>query len=230
MSALAVSGLSAGYGGRAVVHDVDLTISRGEIVCLLGPNGAGKTTTLAAIAGLTKRLAGTVTLDGVAADSRPHRVARQGLSLVPEDRSLFPSLTVAEHLRLGATKGGPDEADVYGWFPALARLTSRAVGLLSGGEQQMVAVARSLMSAPTVLMVDEMSMGLAPIVVESLLETIRTIAEESGTAVLLVEQHVQMALSVADRGYVLARGVVVASGTAAELAADPELLQRSYLG
>ncbi len=230
MSALEVTGLSAGYGGRAVISDFDLTVSSGEIVCLLGPNGAGKTTALSAIAGLIKRMSGSVTLDGVPANPRPHRLARQGMSLVPEDRSLFPSMTVAEHLRLGSTKGGPDEADVYGWFPALARLTSRPVGLLSGGEQQMVAVARSLMSAPKVLMVDEMSMGLAPIIVESLLGTIRSIARESGAAVLLVEQHVQMALGVADRGYVLSRGIVVASGTAAELSSDPELLHRSYLG
>ena len=228
---LEVLGLAAGYEGRAVVEGIDLRVDDAEVVCLLGPNGAGKTSTLLAIAGVIRRLEGSVLLDGVAmAASTPHRVARAGLALVPEDRSLFPSLTVAEHLRLGRSAGGPTDRDVFGWFPALARLHSRRVGLLSGGEQQMVAVARALMGRPKVVMIDELSLGLAPLVVRSLLDTIRVIATETGCGVLLVEQHVQLALAVADRAYVLSRGRIVTSGTASELEAEPELLRASYLG
>ena len=228
--ALEVIGLVAGYDGRAVVTGIDLTVAPGEVVCLLGPNGAGKTTSLLAISAIIGRMAGSVRLDGAETKGdAPHRLARAGLAHVPEDRSLFPSLTVAEHLRLGSTKDGPGDADVFGWFPALARLHSRRVGLLSGGEQQMVAVARALKGRPRVLMIDELSLGLAPLVVESLLDTIRVIADDTGCGVLLVEQHVQMALGAADSAYVLSRGSIVMSGPADELAGDPDRLRASYL-
>ncbi len=235
-SRLEVVGLSAGYDGRAVVVGVDLTVGAGEIVCLLGPNGAGKTTTLSAISRLIAILGGEVRLDGEPIPKRASDVTRAGLAHVPEDRSLFPSLTVAEHLRLGgprgaATEKGPGQTEqVIEWFPALEPLWGRAVGLLSGGEQQMVAVARALVAQPKVLMIDEMSLGLAPLIVESLLSTLREVVVATGCGVLLVEQHVRTALEVADRGYVLDRGRLVAAASAAELAADPELLTASYLG
>jgi branched-chain amino acid transport system ATP-binding protein len=231
---LEVSGLCAGYDGRAVVVDIDLSVGAGEIVCLLGPNGAGKTTTLTAISRLIPLLGGEVRLDGEPLPSRPAEATRAGLAHVPEDRCLFPSLTVAEHLRLGDRRAGrrsvDDEAQVLEWFPPLEPLWGRAVGLLSGGEQQMVAVARALVARPKVLMIDEMSLGLAPLVVESLLGSLRDIVAATGCGVLLVEQHVRTALEVADRGYVLNRGRVVAAAGAAELAADPDLLTASYLG
>ena len=228
---LEVSGLVAGYDGRAVVTGIDLSVAPGEIVCLLGPNGAGKTTSLLAMSGVIPSMGGSVRLDGVETTGQPsYRLARSGLAHVPEDRSLFPSLTVAEHLRLGSTKGGPTDGDVFGWFPPLTGLVDRKVGLLSGGEQQMVAVARALMGRPKVLMVDELSLGLAPLVVQSLLDTIRVIADDTGCGVLLVEQHVEMALGAADRAYVLSRGSVVMSGQAGELSADPDRLRASYLG
>lgn len=237
-----LSGLAAGYDERAVVSGVDLCVDAGELVCLLGPNGAGKTTTLLAAVGVIHPMSGTVSLDGRALVGGPSRITREGLSLVPEDRSLFPSLTVAEHLRLGRRRRhiGRDRSavaesdvtdrDVFGWFPALARINSRRVGLLSGGEQQMVAVARALMGRPKVLMIDELSLGLAPLVVESLLQTLRTIALETGCGVLLVEQHVQLALAASDRAYVMNRGRIVLDGPAVDIAADPSRLHASYLG
>ena len=235
--------LRAGYDGVAVVHDLDLTVDAGEVVALLGANGAGKTTTLLTVAGLLPPIDGTLLVLGeVEHDEhgRGRRVrrsalthtwkqARRGVALVPEDRGLFPGLTVREHLRLA--RGERDATDrAFDMFPALAPLADRPTGLLSGGEQQMLALARALVGAPRLLMVDEMSLGLAPIIVERLLPMLRTIATETGAGVLLVEQHVPMALAVADRAVVMSRGRDVASGTAAELAARPDLLEASYLG
>lgn len=227
---LEIEGLRAGYGGRPVLHGIDLSVGPSEVVALLGPNGAGKSTTLLAISGLIPTLSGTVRIHGAPRPRRPHRAAIEGLAHVPEDRSLFPSLTVAEHLRLGARSGGRSREEVLGWFAPLRRLIDRQVGLLSGGEQQMVALARALMSGPRLLLIDEMSLGLAPIVVESLLTTLGDIVEETGCGVLLVEQHVAMALTVAQRAVVLSRGRVVVEGSAAALRADPDLLERAYLG
>jgi branched-chain amino acid transport system ATP-binding protein len=227
---LSVVGLRAGYGGRSVLHGVDLHVGPSEIVALLGPNGAGKSTTLLAISGLIPTLSGEVRIGGAPRPRRPHRAARDGLAHVPEDRSLFPSLTVAEHLRLGSRSGGRTRDEVLDWFAPLRRLVDRQVGLLSGGEQQMVALARALMSSPRLLLIDEMSLGLAPIVVESLLGTLGDIVADTGCGVLLVEQHVAMALTIAQRAVVLSRGRVVVTGTAAELRADPTLLERAYLG
>lgn len=228
---LEVEGLSAGYDRRAVLHDVALTVEPGEVVALLGANGAGKTTTLLAVSGLVDVLAGSVSFDGERIDRwAPHRRARAGLAHVPEDRSLFPSMSVREHLRLGGRRSGARPEEVYRWFPALEPLAGRAVGLLSGGEQQMLAVGRALMTRPRLLMVDELSLGLAPMVVSALLDSLRRIAADTGCGVLLVEQHVAMALRTADRGVVLERGRVVADAEADRLAGDPDLLRRSYLG
>lgn len=243
MSLLEVLGLDAGYGGRAVVRGLDLTVDAGEIVCLLGPNGAGKTTTLLTISGLLRPLAGTIRFDGAETGSDPGALARRGLAHVPEDRSLFPSLSVREHLRL-ARPGrrrpsgggrprrpvGPDLEQIWQWFPALRALADRKVGLLSGGEQQMVAVARALMVEPKLLMIDELSLGLAPLVVESLLDTVATVAAETGCGVVLVEQHVQMALARATRVVVLNHGTVVLAGAPEDLADQSDLLRASYLG
>ncbi|MFC4946681.1 ABC transporter ATP-binding protein [Pseudonocardia sp. GCM10023141] len=224
-------GLTCGYGKLAVVRDLDLTVSAGEVVCLLGANGAGKTTTLLTIAGALPKLGGAVDVGGRPAPAAAHVVARRGLAIVPEGRGLFYRLTVAENLRLRRhRKSRVAVEDVLVHFPVLADLMGRRAGLLSGGEQQMLALAGALLSDPDVILLDEMSLGLAPIIVERLLPIVRNIADEQGLGVLLVEQHILAALSVADRGYVMAHGSVVAEGTAEELRRDAELLEASYLG
>ena len=232
MNVLEVRGLDAGYGSLAVVRDLDLVVAEAEVVALLGPNGAGKTTTLLTISGLLRPLAGEIVYLGRGVvGARPHLLARQGMAHVPDDRGLFPGLTVQEHLELGGARKDATVAErVRGWFPALDPLMRRRVGLLSGGEQQMLALAQALLRAPRLLMIDEMSLGLAPMVVERLLPIVRTVAEESGCGVLLVEQHASMALQVADRGYVLSHGALVAEGPASALASDAESLTASYLG
>ncbi|MFI5953925.1 ABC transporter ATP-binding protein [Cryptosporangium sp. NPDC051539] len=224
-------GLTCGYGKLPVVRDLDLTVSAGEVVCLLGANGAGKTTTLLTIAGALPRLGGSVLVGGKPAPAAAHVVARRGLALVPEGRGLFYRLTVAENLRLRRHRRSRVSVDdVLAHFPVLTGLRGRRAGLLSGGEQQMLALAGALVADPDVILLDEMSLGLAPIIVERLLPIVRTIADERGMGVLLVEQHILAALTVADRGYVMAHGSVVAEGTAADLRRDAELLEASYLG
>ena len=228
---LELEGLTVGYDGAPVVRGLDLEVGPGEIVALLGPNGAGKTTTLRAVSGLAHPLAGVVRFGG--ADLRkvsPSGRARLGIAHVPDSRGLFFGLTVAEHLRLGYRGERLDAAVAYRYFPALDPLRDRRCGLLSGGEQQMLAVGRALARRPTLLLLDELSLGLAPVIVEGLLPVVRAYAEESGCGVVLVEQHIELALTIADRGYVLSHGELVLTGPAEQLRRNNELLVSSYFG
>ena len=230
MTVLEIIGMSTGYHGVPVVRDLDLHVEEGEVVALLGPNGAGKTTTLLTTSALNPILKGDIKVFGSSIKGqRAHRLARAGLAHVPEDRSLFFQLSVKENLRLGA-RGAAAIEQALGYFPALEPLMDRRAGLLSGGEQQMLSMARALGSKPKLLMVDEMSLGLAPIIVERLLPVLRTIATETGAGVLLVEQHVHLALEVADRAYVLSHGNLALQGDASYFRDHPHLLESSYLG
>ena len=228
---LELEGLTAGYGHAAVIRDLRLTVGRGEVVALLGANGAGKTTTLRVISGLVKPMGGRVLYNGgdLAHVSPPAR-ARLGIAHVPEGRGIFYGLTVAEHFRLSHRGESLDQDVAFTYFPLLAELRGRRVGLLSGGEQQMLAVGRTLARRPNLLLLDELSLGLAPVIVERLMPVVRQYALESGCAVLLVEQHVHLALECADRGYVLSHGDIVVTNRAEVLRADHNLLVSSYLG
>jgi branched-chain amino acid transport system ATP-binding protein len=227
--------MSAGYDGVPVLREVTLHVDEGEIVGLLGANGAGKTTTLLTISGLIKPLQGEIKVLGEAPPTTfPHRLVRKGVAHVTESRNLFYDLTVSENLRLAlrGSRGERREAldQALELFPALIPLGKRNTGLLSGGEQQMLALARALVSKPKILLLDEMSLGLAPIIVERLLSTVRDIADRTGCAVILVEQHVHLALRIVDRAYVLAHGSIAMEGTAEILGEKREVLEASYLG
>jgi branched-chain amino acid transport system ATP-binding protein len=228
---LALEQLTAGYDQAAAIRDIDLTVQAGEVVALLGANGAGKTTTLRAISGLVKPMAGSVSFAGAdLARVSPSARARLGIAHVPEGRGLFFGMTVAEHFRVAYRGEQLDVALAYEYFPKLEELQGRRVGLLSGGEQQMLAVARALARRPKLLLLDELSLGLAPLIVEQLLPVVRQVAQERRCGVLLVEQHVHLALEVADRGYVLSHGEIVLRNDAEHLRANRQLLVASYLG
>ena len=227
---LEVKSLSAGYGKVQVLWDVDLSVGDNEIVALVGPNGAGKTTMLRAISGIVPVRSGEVTFDGSAlAGKTIEAIVALGVAHVPEGRRLFPGLSVRDNLRLGGWVGDNRDIErVVELFPALRDRMNQATGNMSGGEQQMCAIARGLMSKPKVLMIDELSLGLAPVIVDEILERLPGIAE-SGTAVLLVEQDVDAALTIAARGYVLETGRIVLSGESESLLND-QRVQESYLG
>jgi branched-chain amino acid transport system ATP-binding protein len=232
---LRVDGLEAGYGRAQALHDVSLTVDSGEIVTILGPNGAGKSTLVNAIAAVLRPWTGSVSFDGVELTALPpHQVITHGLALVPEGRRIFPKMTVGENLDIGsyarAARIGHDQAleSVYTIFPRLRERVGQVAGTLSGGEQQMLAIGRALMAQPRLLLLDEPSLGLAPIVVESIFDVLREI-NATGVSILLVEQNAVEALDIATRGYVLEDGRVVGDGTAAELEQD-ERLRKAYLG
>ncbi len=228
---LCCTDLSIGYGELAVGRAIDVTVHRNEILAVLGPNGAGKTTLLLTIGGFLSPLDGTVAVDGqLLPAGSARRANRAGVVLVPDSRALFTQLTAMENLRLAARSGGPTVDEMLDLFPGLARRAALKAGMLSGGEQQMLAVARALVQGPSVLLIDEMSMGLAPVVVESLMPVVRRVADETDAAVVIVEQHVRLALDVADKALVLVHGDVTLSGPADELATDLAELEAAYLG
>jgi branched-chain amino acid transport system ATP-binding protein len=231
-TAIRTCGLVGGHHGIPYVHDLDLHVDEGEIVVLVGPNGAGKTTVLSTLAGALPSLGGNAKVLGLPILDQPaHRIARRGLVFVPEDRGLFGQLTVAQNLRLrNRSRKTAIVDETLHLFPTLASILNRRAGLLSGGEQQLLALAGAIISEPKVLLIDEMSLGLAPKIVSQLLELLRTLATSNGIAVLLVEQHVHACLAIADRGYVLNHGELVAEGSSEELLQKLDQLHNAYLG
>ncbi|MFZ5477599.1 MAG: ABC transporter ATP-binding protein [Myxococcota bacterium] len=234
-SALRIRGLDVWYGQIHALHAVDVDVPKGEITTLLGANGAGKTTLLRAISGLVRPRGGSIEVDGVEiAGMEPHLVVRQGISQSPEGRQVFPNLTVKENLQLGAwTRSDPrgiaqDMDRVLTLWPRLGERLSQSAGTLSGGEQQMLAIARAMMARPKVLLLDEPSLGLAPVVVAGIFETIRAINAE-GVTVLLVEQNAHLALRVAQTAYVLETGTIQKKASARELL-DDDAIRAAYLG
>jgi len=235
MAFLEVDNIHAYYGNIHALKGISLTVEKGEIVTLIGANGAGKSTTLRTVCGLLKPLEGSVRFEGEdLTPFKPHEIIFKGMSLVPEGRRIFARLTVAENLEMGAfsRKKGPEIASdlelVFNLFPRLKERRKQVGGTLSGGEQQMLATARALMAHPRLLLMDEPSMGLAPVLVEAIFDTIQQINKE-GTTILLVEQNALMALSVANRGYILQTGEIVLTDTAVNLQKNA-MVQKAYLG
>ncbi|MEQ8967560.1 MAG: ABC transporter ATP-binding protein [Azospirillaceae bacterium] len=232
---LAVEGIHCRYGRINALRDASLTVGQGEFVCLIGANGAGKSTMLRAISGLMPVAEGAITFEGKRIDGRKaSAIVGLGIAHCPEERKLWPQLTVAEHLDLGAftrrdsADAARDRDRMLEIFPRIAERRDQLAGTLSGGEQQMVAIARALMSRPRLLMMDEPSLGLAPVIIDQLAPVISDI-HASGTAILLVEQNAAMALAIADRAYVLETGTIVRAGTAGEIRRDPKVAE-AYLG
>ena len=232
---LEVSGLKVAYGGINAVKGIDFAVEAGEMVTLIGANGAGKTTTLKALTGLVRPAAGCVRYNGADVTALPaHRLVSLGMALVPEGRGVFPRLTVEENLELGAYSRSDTAAIVsdrdhtYTLFPRLGERRLQAAGTLSGGEQQMLAIGRALMSRPQLLLLDEPSMGLAPLMVQKIFETIRDIAAR-GVTILLVEQNAKLALEICNRGYVMESGQITLHDEARALLANPQV-RRAYLG
>jgi branched-chain amino acid transport system ATP-binding protein len=221
---LATTGLVVGYSGVPVVSGLDIEVHVGEVVALLGRNGAGKTTTLSTIAGAVRPISGSITLSGTRPQRELFRRIKSGIGYITEDRAIIRRLTVAENLRLGQGS----VARAYELFPELVALRSRKAGLLSGGEQQMLALGRVMAGRPRIILIDELSFGLAPLIVERLLEAIKA-ATKDGAGVLLVEQHPELALRNSDRAYVLSGGQVVMSGESADLLRRRTELERAYL-
>jgi branched-chain amino acid transport system ATP-binding protein len=228
---LETSGLVCGHGKIVAVRPLDMELQAGQVMAVLGPNGAGKTTLMETIAGLLPRISGDVMLEGKSLPSgRPAPANLSGVVLVPDNRALFTTLTVRENIEIARIKGQHRVDEMIDLFPALAKRLKIKAGALSGGEQQMLAMARGLVQGPKVFLVDEMSMGLAPIIVESLLPIVRKVADETGAAVVLVEQHVSLALEVADTVMVLVHGDVSLRGSADEFRKDQSRLEAAYLG
>jgi len=229
---LQVNSLTTGHNGVAVVHDVNLMVESGEVVALLGANGAGKTTLLHTIAGLLPTINGTVFFnDQPVTGLSTHQIVRQGLSLLPENRGIFYQLTVAENLRLYKRQGGAVKVEeVFRYFPALKPLVERKAGLLSGGEQQMLSLGCRFIADPKLMLIDEMSLGLAPIIFQRMLPVLTQFAADRGVGVLLVEQHVHLALKSSSRAYVLNRGELTFSGTANALQNQRQFLESNYMG
>ena len=232
---LEVEGLEAGYGQVQVLRGLDFTVGEGEVVVILGANGAGKTTTIRAVCGMIPPTGGRVRLAGQDVTGRPaDRLVREGVAHVPQGRGTFVDLTVEENLMLGAYTRTDDEiqADLDGWydtFPRLRERSDQSAGSMSGGEQQMLAIARAAMSRPRLLLLDEPSLGLAPLVTKELFRQMERLNAEHGTALLIVEQNANLALAVAERAYVLEAGTIAASGSAEAIQAD-ESVRKAYLG
>ncbi|HET6948909.1 MAG TPA: ABC transporter ATP-binding protein [Acidimicrobiales bacterium] len=224
-SLIEAQGLSAGYGKMAVVRDVDLRVDAGEVVALIGANGAGKTTTLLTLAGDLAPLQGEVRFLGKPTTAPMHVRCRNGLGFVTEERAVIMDMSVADNLKLAAVP----PVLAFDYFPTLEKIMGRRAGLCSGGEQQMLSLARALGREPQVLLADELSLGLAPIIVTNLLKAVRVAADERGVGVLLVEQHIRQALKIADRVYVMERGRIVLSGTSDEVAGQLDRIEAAYL-
>jgi branched-chain amino acid transport system ATP-binding protein len=232
---LALKRLEVAYGGIQAVKGIDLTVEQGELVCLIGANGAGKTTTLKGITGLQPVKSGTIHYDGEDVTGKPaFQLVRKGLCMVPEGRGVFGALTIEENLAMGAYTRSDraaiqeDVERVFGLFPRLMERRKQTAGTLSGGEQQMLAMGRAMMSRPKLLLLDEPSMGLAPLMVQKVFETVLAIAEE-GVTILLIEQNAKLALEVSGRGYVMESGKITLHGDAAKLLSDPKV-REAYLG